>query len=80
MVTKWGFSDKIGPIYQDKNNTLLKQEIVQEETQKILSSAHKKAMSILISRKYTLDKLAKALIEHETLDRTQVKKIIASVK
>lgn len=76
MVTKWGFSEKVGSIYQEKNNTLIKQEVVQEETQKILESAHKKAMSILVSRKSALDNLAKALVENETLDGDQVKSII----
>jgi cell division protease FtsH len=80
MVGRWGMSDKIGPLAvlpSDGAGPLLPgaaessprtQEIVDEEVRRIVEEAHKEVIALLNDKRPQLDSLAKALLEHETLD------------
>ncbi|KAJ6596891.1 ATP-dependent peptidase [Mycena vulgaris] len=78
MVTHWGFS-KLGPVFYDPRDGTLsstrKDEIEQEVTNLILGGQGR-ATTILTSRIEELHRLAHALVEHETLDSDEVKKVI----
>jgi cell division protease FtsH len=80
MVGRWGMSDKIGPLAvlpSEDAGPLLPgaaessprtQEIVDEEVRQIVEDAHKEVVALLTDKRPQLDKLAEALLEHETLD------------
>jgi len=93
MVTKWGFSDKLGTLkYDDEDeNPFLgrsagsKKRIFSEETAKqiddevrsIIQTCYEKAGSILASNLDKLHNMADALLKYETIDQDQISDIMA---
>jgi ATP-dependent metalloprotease len=80
MVLKFGMSDKIGltsfssEAYAEAGSeTKAKVEV---EVANILEQSYMRAMKLLSSKKDELHKLAKALVDYETLDIEQVKYVI----
>ncbi len=91
MVTRWGMSDRLGAIsfseredpfagtslatgsreYSEKTAT-----IVDEEVNRIVKWAYDAAVSLLTMHRATLDRIAKELRLHETLDARQLRKIL----
>ena len=77
MVGRWGMSEKIGTI------TVLRQEgwpsppeiseetqrLIDEEVRTLVSAAHEEVLQLLGAHRDRLDRLAQALLEHETLDQ-----------
>ena len=77
MVTKWGYSEKLGLIYSaDRELDFISDEVIEAEVKLILKDAYKKANTLLMKNKDKLHKLAKALLEKETLDKSQVAEIL----
>ena len=82
MVKKLGMSEKLGLKYFDDQKIakgLISDQtklIIDEEVDRILKESYKRAMDILLNHENELQHLAKELIEHETLDRNSVEKII----
>ena len=80
MVGRWGMSPAIGPvavIQRDGAGPLLPgsaevssdtQRLVDEEVRRIVQESHQEVLSLLRENRDKLDSLAKALLEHETLD------------
>jgi cell division protease FtsH len=80
MVGRWGMSPAIGPIAvlpRDGSGPLLPgaaevspdtQKLVDDEVRRIVESSHKEVVALLKKNRKKLDSLAKALLEHETLD------------
>jgi cell division protease FtsH len=80
MVGRWGMSSKIGPIAvvpRDGSGPLLPgaaevspdtQKLVDDEVRRIVDDLHKEVVVLLRENRDKLDSLAKALLEHETLD------------
>jgi cell division protease FtsH len=94
MVTQFGMSDRIGPIYhqQGEEHVFLGKEILEsrtfsegtarlidEEIQRILLEAESKASHLVTTHRDKLDSLAEALLLHEELDRSEVSKIMEGV-
>ncbi len=52
-------------------------EIVDEELKRILGTAYERAREILTNHRDDLDRLAAALLTHETLDREEVELVVA---
>ena len=93
MVTKWGFSEKLGTLkYDDEDeNPFLgrsagqKKRIFSEETAKqidhevrdIIQKSYEKAGSILANNLDKLHNMADALLKHETIDQDQISDIMA---
>ncbi len=93
MVTKWGFSDKLGTLkYDDEDeNPFLgrsagaKKRIFSEETAKqideevrsIIQTCYEKAGSILAANLDKLHNMADALLKYETIDQDQISDIMA---
>src|SRR4051812_28357070 len=80
MVGRWGMSEAIGPVAvlpSDADGPLLPgasetsektQELVDKEVRRIVDEAHHDVTLLLNEHRDNLDALARALLEHETLD------------
>lgn len=89
MVTKWGLSDKVGTIdYSDdddaKGGFSVKkgfseetEKLIDAEVKRIVAEALSGAKKILTERRSDLEKLAKALLEFETLSGDEIKDLLA---
>lgn len=89
MVTRWGLSDKVGTIdyTPDENSSrgyVVAKEFSEEtsklidaETKRIVDEALQKAKNILKEKHSDLEKLAKALLEFETLTGDEIKDLLA---
>lgn len=91
MVAEWGMSD-LGPInlgpdtglgdfgqlewYEQSQVSQAMQEKIDNEVKKIIDSCYKEAIEIVKKNRKTLDKIANALLEKETLDRDEFEKIV----
>jgi len=91
MVTKWGLSDRLGPLTysEDDGEVFLGRSVTQhkqvsddtahtidEEVRKIIDSNYQRAESILKEQVDKLHMMSKALMKYETIDITQVKDIM----
>ena len=91
MVTKWGLSDRLGPLTysEDDGEIFLGRSVTQhkqvsddtahtidEEVRKIIDSNYQRAESILKEQVDKLHMMSKALMKYETIDITQVKDIM----
>jgi cell division protease FtsH len=91
MVTEWGMSDKLGPLHygQDQEEVFLGHSIghsktmsegtasqVDTEIRLIVEEAYAKAHQILTTCLDDLHKLARALLEYETLNGDEIKAIM----
>jgi cell division protease FtsH len=94
MVTQMGMSERLGPVYyqQGEDHVFLGKEIVEsrtfsegtarlidEEIQRILTDAERRATELVKAHRDKLDQIAAALLLHEELDRGEVEKIMAGV-
>lgn len=79
MVTRWGYSKRVGLIY-NKNNEIITQEVIEQEVQAIIEKGYLQAKNILSNQNRQLTALANGLLEHETLDAKQIKQIITDKK
>jgi len=95
MVSKFGMSEKIGAIAvgDREQEIFLGREIAQrreisertaesvdEEVKRILDGAFERARGILTGRRDALDRLAAALLEHETLEREQIVAVVGGAE
>jgi cell division protease FtsH len=93
MVTKWGLSEKLGPVkYGDENDEPFlgrsvgtsKQGIsdetaseIDKEVKEILGNCYKTAKEVLKNNIDALHKMSQALMDYETLDADQIDDIMA---
>ncbi|EMR09972.1 hypothetical protein PNEG_01731 [Pneumocystis murina B123] len=83
MVTQYGMSDKVGPVAYDQDLSRLSSStkaLVESEIKTLLEEAQARATNILKTHKKELDRLAKALIEFETLTSEEIEKAIRGEK
>jgi len=94
MVTKWGMSDKLGPLqYEDQQEGYLgmggsQRTMASDETNKLIDAeirslvdeSHKRATDILTQHKEQLHLLAQAMLEYETLTGDEIKKLLEDGK
>jgi cell division protease FtsH len=91
MVTKWGLSDKLGPITysEDEDEVFLGRSVTQhkhvsdatarqidEEVRKILDTAYQRSTQILNVNMDKLHAMASALLQYETIDGEQISAIM----
>ena len=91
MVTKWGLSERLGPLTysEDDGEVFLGRSVTQhkqvsddtahaidEEVRKIIDSNYDKAESLLKDNIDKLHMMAKALVKYETIDQTQIEDIM----
>ena len=94
MVTEYGMSDSIGPqqLGQKSGEVCLGRDFghqanyseevaarIDSEVRRLIDEAHQEASEILVAHRATLDKLADALVEKETLDTHDVMAILSEV-
>ncbi len=92
MVTEYGMSERLGPLTFGRKEELVflgreigeqrnySEEVAQaidEEIRRLISEAHEKAKSILTQHKDTLVRLAKKLIEVETLEGEELQAVLS---
>ncbi len=88
MVIRWGLSDKVGtidysadeaqnPYSQKKEFSDETAKIIDEEVKRIVSEALQKARDILSEKSRDLEKLARSLLEFETLSGEEIKDLLA---
>lgn len=81
LVRRFGFSTKVGPVsYSDSADAPLpSQETLREidnEVRGLIEAAEERAKDLLNEKKKELERLAKALVEYETLDLQEVQRVI----
>jgi cell division protease FtsH len=91
MVCQWGMSDRLGPVMfrlgedhvflgremaQEKDFSESTARVIDEEIQRIVSEGQQKAIGILTDNRESLNALAEALLEHETLDNEDVDRVL----
>ncbi|MGE4305286.1 MAG: ATP-dependent zinc metalloprotease FtsH [Novosphingobium sp.] len=90
MVTKWGMSDKLGPLqYEESQEGYLgmggsQRTMASDETNKVIDAeiralvdnAHARATQILNDKNEELHTLAKAMLEYETLSGDEIKQLL----
>lgn len=92
MVTEWGMSDKLGPIFygsdqqevflghsvtQQKNMSEETANLIDTEVKFIIEAGYSLAKNILTTHLQQLHNLAKALLEYETLTGDEIKDVLA---
>ena len=96
MVTKWGLSDKLGPLMyaEDSQEVFLGMsagapklqvsgetaKMIDEEVRAIADSCYQTAEKILVENRDKLDMMAEALLDYETIDKSQIDEIMAGRK
>lgn len=84
MVRHWGFSDKVGRVvYREEDAAMIspqKKDEIESEVKRLVEESCTRSMNLIKSKETELHRLAKALVEHETLDAEEVKKVIAGEK
>ena len=93
MVCQWGMSEKLGPVTfrQGETHPFLGREIaepkdfseetariIDEEVRRIVGEMEEKAEKIIRANRQKLDILAQALVEHETLEKEEVDRLLSS--
>jgi len=90
MVTKYGMSDKVGPVaYEAASGRLISgaasedrayspetAKLIDEEVKRLIEDGKNKAREILTEHRHTLDMVAKKLVEVETLEREEYEAIL----
>nr|WP_184383348.1 ATP-dependent zinc metalloprotease FtsH [Roseococcus suduntuyensis] len=91
MVTEWGMSDKIGmvaygensqevflghSVTQSKNLSEETARIIDSEIRGIIDSAYVRAKHILTENREELERLAKGLLEYETLSGDEIRQVL----
>lgn len=77
MVTRWGFSKRVGLIY-DNDTDIISSSVIEEEVQLILNKCYEQAKYILTENRMSLNNVADKLLEKETLDSKEIKQILAN--
>jgi cell division protease FtsH len=91
MVTKWGLSDRLGPltyteedgeVFLGRSVTQHKQvsdetaHTIDEEVRKIINENYQRAEQVLKDKRENLEMMADALMKYETIDEGQMKDIM----
>ncbi|MDQ3462806.1 MAG: ATP-dependent zinc metalloprotease FtsH [Actinomycetota bacterium] len=91
MVREWGMSDRIGPMaWGSQGQVFLGEDlmgnardysdetarVIDEEVEKILRACEKQCEDVLTEHRKGLDLVARGLLEHETLDGAEVRRLV----
>jgi cell division protease FtsH len=92
MVCEWGMSDKMGPLTygtkdeqvflgkdfsSQKNFSDQTAKLIDQEVKTLVMDGYTRATELLIKNRDTLETMAQALLERETLDGKEIKDLIA---
>jgi len=91
MVTKWGLSDRLGPLAygEDEGEVFLGRQVTQtkhmsdetahaidEEVRRVIDTSYERARTILTDNLVKLHAMAAALVKYETIDEPQITDIM----
>ena len=90
MVREWGMSTRVGPMaWGSQGQVFLGEDLMQtrdysddtarvidEEVERILRVAQESCRSVLTENRHGLDLVARALLEHETIEGTEVTRLL----
>jgi cell division protease FtsH len=92
MVTKWGLSEKMGPLMYDEDDGEVflgrsasspskamsgeTAKLIDAEVRRIADECYEKAKTILVDNRDKLDMMADALMKYETIDSSQIDDIM----
>jgi cell division protease FtsH len=90
MVSEWGMSTRVGPMAWGQNGQVFLGEdlmhtrdysdetarVIDEEVERILREEEDRCRQVLTEHRHGLDLVARALLEHETIDGTEVTRLI----
>jgi cell division protease FtsH len=90
MVREWGMSTRVGPMaWGSQGQVFLGEDlmhtrdysddtarVIDEEVERILRQAQERCREVLIENRSGLDLVARALLEHETIDGAEVSRLI----
>jgi cell division protease FtsH len=82
MVTRWGMSAAVGPVFLDTENALgLEQraEVIESEVRRIVEDSEEAAVALLRENRGKLDALVARLLEKETVDQDEVYEVVGSL-
>jgi cell division protease FtsH len=95
MVCNWGMSDKLGMVQYGSDNEYIflgremvrgkdysesTAEEIDAEVKRIIDEAFRRAKDVIESNRDKLEMIANALLEHETLEGSQVEEIVRTGK
>lgn len=83
MVAALGMSTKLGHMDYASRYENLSSETkaqIESEVQRILNESYERCRKLLTERRKELDLLAQALVDYETLDKSEVEKVIRGEK
>ena len=90
MVREWGMSDRVGPMaWGSQGQVFLGEDlmhsrdysddtarVIDEEVERILRMAQDTCRQVLTDNRHGLDLVARALLEHETIEGTEVTRLL----
>lgn len=79
MVAKFGMSEALGPVEYGKRYEHLSSDTrfrIESEVQTTLKKSYQDVKTLLTEKRKELDLLAQALVKYETLDKSEVEKVI----
>jgi cell division protease FtsH len=91
MVTQWGMSDRVGPVFfrdgeehpflgremtETRDHSEHTAQLIDEEVSRILREADARAFGLLEEHRHDLDRLTEALIEREVLAVSEIEAVI----
>jgi cell division protease FtsH len=91
MVREWGMSDRVGPMAWGSHNQVFLGEdlmstareysddtarVIDEEVERILREQEERCRQTLRAHRAGLDLVARSLLEHETIDANEVRRLI----
>ena len=83
MTTQFGMSDRLGNVDLASNygklSTATKQ-LIEDEVRRLIEEGRVRATTLIQSKRKELDLLAKALVDHETLNKEEAFKVIKGEK
>jgi len=81
MITQWGMSSTLGPMYYPQRELDMlspaTREAVEKEVSELLETAEKNAKRILTENREQLHRLAQGLLTYETLSRAEIDDVLA---
>jgi cell division protease FtsH len=92
MVTRFGMSDRLGPVAlgRQNGNVFLGRDIasdrdfsdetaaaIDEEVRNLVEQAYRRAKEVLVNNRFILDRLAQMLVEKETVDSEELQNLLA---
>ncbi|KAF9084533.1 hypothetical protein BGX29_010412 [Mortierella sp. GBA35] len=80
MVTQFGMSEKVGPVAHNEEDMMVLSTptklMIESETKSLIEAAQARATLLLKTHKEELHRLAKALVEYETLTQEEIRRAI----